>query len=156
MTDVVVVGGGVIGMSIAWELSRHGVSVKVLSKETIEGLYVVEVRATDRTGRIDEDIGAVMLAAMGQGDIERPRRGMGVVEEQLIEIAHAIEQKAIGMILLDGQILDHHRRDLVGLGRRGGLGAHPVHGGQYSVDIPGTRRSCYPVGALIETPREGR
>ena len=32
MTDVVVVGGGVIGMSIAWELSRHGVSVKVLEQ----------------------------------------------------------------------------------------------------------------------------
>ncbi|MFP6768679.1 MAG: FAD-dependent oxidoreductase [Planctomycetaceae bacterium] len=28
MTDVVVVGGGVIGLSIAWELVRHGVSVK--------------------------------------------------------------------------------------------------------------------------------
>jgi len=32
MTDVVVVGGGVIGVSIAWELSRHGVSVKVLEQ----------------------------------------------------------------------------------------------------------------------------
>ena len=32
MADVVVVGGGVIGMSIAWELSRHGVSVKVLDQ----------------------------------------------------------------------------------------------------------------------------
>lgn len=32
MTDVVVVGGGVIGLSIAWELSRHGVSVKVLEQ----------------------------------------------------------------------------------------------------------------------------
>ena len=29
---VVVVGGGVIGLSIAWELSRHGVSVKVLEQ----------------------------------------------------------------------------------------------------------------------------
>ena len=32
MTDVVVVGGGVIGLSIAWELSRHGVTVKVLER----------------------------------------------------------------------------------------------------------------------------
>jgi len=42
----------------------HGVSVKVLSKEIIEGLYVVEVRATDRTGRIDEDMGAVNIAGL--------------------------------------------------------------------------------------------
>jgi glycine oxidase len=32
MTDVVVVGGGVIGLSIAWELVRHGVSVKLLDQ----------------------------------------------------------------------------------------------------------------------------
>ncbi len=32
MTDVVVVGGGVIGVSIAWELSRQGVSVRVLER----------------------------------------------------------------------------------------------------------------------------
>ncbi len=32
MTDVVVVGGGVIGLSIAWELARHGVTVQVLER----------------------------------------------------------------------------------------------------------------------------
>lgn len=30
--DVIVVGGGVIGLSIAWELSRHGLSVRVLEQ----------------------------------------------------------------------------------------------------------------------------
>ena len=32
MPDVIVVGGGVIGLSIAWELAGHGVSVKVLER----------------------------------------------------------------------------------------------------------------------------
>lgn len=42
----------------------HGVSVKVLSREVVDGLMIVEVQATDRAGRIDEDIGAVMLAGL--------------------------------------------------------------------------------------------
>lgn len=32
MPDVVVIGGGVIGLSIAWELAGHGVSVRVLER----------------------------------------------------------------------------------------------------------------------------
>ncbi|RMG32926.1 MAG: FAD-dependent oxidoreductase, partial [Planctomycetota bacterium] len=31
--DVIVVGGGVIGLSVAWELSRHGVSVCVVDRQ---------------------------------------------------------------------------------------------------------------------------
>ena len=30
--DVIVIGGGVIGLSIAWELARHGVTVRVLEQ----------------------------------------------------------------------------------------------------------------------------
>lgn len=30
--DVIIIGGGVIGLSIAWELARHGVSVEVLEQ----------------------------------------------------------------------------------------------------------------------------
>lgn len=35
MPDVVVIGGGVIGLSIAWELSRHGLAVRVLEQGLI-------------------------------------------------------------------------------------------------------------------------
>lgn len=35
MSDVIVVGGGVIGLSIAWELAAHGASVKVIDQGAI-------------------------------------------------------------------------------------------------------------------------
>ena len=62
-------------------------------------------------------IRAVVLAALGQRDVERPRRGHGVVEEQLIEVAHAVKQQAIRVFRLDCQVLDHHWRDAVTGGR---------------------------------------
>ena len=33
--DVIVVGGGVIGLSIAWELASHGATVKLIEQGTI-------------------------------------------------------------------------------------------------------------------------
>lgn len=35
MSDVIVVGGGVIGLSAAWELATHGATVKVIDQRTI-------------------------------------------------------------------------------------------------------------------------
>jgi len=35
MPDVIVVGGGVVGLSIAWELVCHGASVKVIDQRTV-------------------------------------------------------------------------------------------------------------------------
>ncbi len=63
------------------------------------------------------DVLAEMLAALGQRDAERPAGDGGILEEQLVEIAHAVEQEAIGVGRFDLQILGHHRR---GDGRRGG------------------------------------
>ena len=61
---------------------------------------------------------AQVPAALGERDIQG-RRGLDrVVEEHLVEIAHAIEQQAVRMGPLDLQVLDHHRRD-AGLGRPG-------------------------------------
>ena len=56
------------------------------------------------------DVGALMLAALGQRDAERARGDLGVVEEHLVEIAHPVEQQAIRIGGLDLEILRHHRR----------------------------------------------
>lgn len=45
----------------------HGVSITALSRETIEGVYVVMAQARDATGREDSDMGAVATANL-KGD----------------------------------------------------------------------------------------
>ena len=56
------------------------------------------------------DVPAEMLAALGEHDAERARRDFGVLEEQLVEIAHPIEQEAIRIGGLDLDILLHDGR----------------------------------------------
>ena len=69
------------------------------------------------------DIHALMLAALGQDDAERLGGDLGVLEEQLVEIAHPVEQEQPGMAGLDLEILFHHRRDArVYVGGRCGFG----------------------------------
>ena len=67
-----------------------------------------------------------MLAALGQHDAERARGDFGVLEEQLVEIAHPVEQQQPGIGGLDLEVLFHHRRDprrrFGGLGGVGGTG----------------------------------
>ena len=43
---------------------KYGVSIKVVSKEEIDGLLMVHVAAQDSTGRTDEDFGAVQIAGL--------------------------------------------------------------------------------------------
>ena len=52
------------------------------------------------------------------------RRALGVVVEQLVEIAHPVEQELVRMLRLDAQILLHHRRVR---GERGFTGHAGVH-----------------------------
>jgi hypothetical protein len=52
-----------------------------------------------------------MLAALGEHDAECARGDLGVLEEQLVEIAHAVEQQQPWIGRLDLEILLHHRRD---------------------------------------------
>ena len=42
----------------------HGVSIKVISKEEIDGVYIVSVAAQNKYGRHDEDTGAVSIAGL--------------------------------------------------------------------------------------------
>ena len=51
----------------------------------------------------------LMLAARSEGDIENLGGGPGIVEKQLEEIAHPVEQQAIPCLGLEGEVLDHHR-----------------------------------------------
>ena len=87
----------------------------------------------DRAARLDElgeiavrgvvghaghrDRGAVGASARRQGDVEELGRLLRVVEEQLVEVAHAVEQQRVRVFGLDAQVLLHDRR-VVGEGRR--------------------------------------
>jgi hypothetical protein len=104
-----------------------------------EGDQAVEifVGAMDRHAA-HGDVAAQVLAALGEHDAEGARRDLGVLEEQLIEIAHPIEQQAIRIGGLDLDILLHHRR-----GARSALGARAgfeAGGNDRARSIHGPRR----------------
>ena len=75
------------------------------------------------------DVLALVLAALGQHDAERPARDFRVVEEQLVEIAHPVEQQAVRIGGLDLEILRHHRREA-----RGGVAVRAVAGGVHRLE----------------------
>ena len=77
-------------------------------------LVQIFVGAFDRHAA-HRDVVAQMLAALGQHDAERARGGLRIVEEQFVEIAHAIEQQAVRIGRLDLDELLHHRRDAAAL-----------------------------------------
>ncbi len=58
------------------------------------------------------NVAAIMFAALGERDGERGRSLHRILEEQLVEIAHAIKQQMLGMGVLDGEILGHQRRGI--------------------------------------------
>ena len=52
------------------------------------------------------------LAARGERDVEQRGGATSVLVEQLVEIAHAVEQQRVRVLRLDAQVLLHHRRVL--------------------------------------------
>ncbi len=58
------------------------------------------------------DVDALVPATLGEHDSERPRGDFGILEEQLVEVAHAVEQERIRVRRLDLDILRHRRRRL--------------------------------------------
>ena len=86
------------------ELLAHG-DTMTLGDETLE---IVVSRAHRHAAH--RNVLALMLAPLGERDAERARSDLGVLEEQLVEIAHAVEQEAIGVRRLDLEILCDHRR----------------------------------------------
>ncbi len=78
-------------------------------------------RVVGHAGHFDRRAGG--SAARGERDVEQPRRLLRVVVEQLVEIAHAVEQQDVRMLRFQAQVLLHHRR----VGALGGrVSAHGV------------------------------
>ena len=69
-------------------------------REVLLGGVIRHARHLDRL--------AVGGAALRQRDVEQLGRALGVVVEQLVEIAHAVEQQHVRMLRLDAQVLLHH------------------------------------------------
>ena len=80
----------------------------------------VVVGALDRHAA-HADVLAVVLAALGEHDAERPARDLRVVEEELVEVAHPVEQQAIRIGRLDLEVLRHHRRQALRSGFEAGM-----------------------------------
>ncbi len=74
----------------------HGVSIKIVSREIVSDCYVVQAQATDKTGKVDESLGAVSIAglkgenlsnAMMKAETKAKRRvtlsicGLGMLDE---------------------------------------------------------------------------
>ena len=87
-----------------------GVTTQVVSRETVDDLIVVTVRATDRNGRSDEAIGAVprgqlkgeaLANAMMKCETKAKRRatlslcGLGIVDETEVETVQDLERPAV-------------------------------------------------------------
>ena len=52
---------------------------------------------------------AVTLPARGQRNVKQARRLLGILEKQLVEIAHAVEEQGVRVVRLERQVLAHHR-----------------------------------------------
>jgi hypothetical protein len=65
------------------------------------------------------DVIAQVLAALGQHDAQRARSGNGILEEQLVEIAHPVPQNAVRIGSLDLQELRHRGSHALGHNRQG-------------------------------------
>lgn len=69
------------------------------------------------------DGAAGRLAALGQGYIEQLGGLAGIVIEQLVEVAHPVEQQDLRVLGLEGQILLHHGRVSAEIGAWRGAGS---------------------------------
>jgi hypothetical protein len=66
------------------------------------------------------------LPARGQRDVEQPRGALGVAVEELVKIAHPIEQQPVRMLVLEPKVLLHHGGVSGDAGRPGPLVRAPV------------------------------
>ena len=150
--------GGVLGLLA----DRHGVSAGDEGVEVVVGPFDGHAA--------HGDVLALVLAALGQNDAEDARRHDGILQEQLVEVAHAVEQQRVGVLRLDAEILRHHGRHAVrrrvgaearrrggGRRRRRGVGlavdeADGGHGGS----IPRSGAGRTEAGGAVHRPERAR
>ena len=102
-------GSALLRFRRIFRLFAHGDPVAE-ADEALEVIVGAPINAAHR------DVLAEMLASLGQHDPERPARDLRILEEELVEIAHPVEEEAIGVGTLDLDIL-RHRRDAAVFGR---------------------------------------
>jgi hypothetical protein len=59
---------------------------------------------------------ALVLAALGERDVEARGCDLRILEEQLEEVAHPVEQQRVPRLILEAPVLGHHRGWSVGAG----------------------------------------
>ena len=111
-----------VGQRARRDDARHGAFDRALRGRRIADLFADGDRFAelDQLGEVllngveghagHRDRLAGRLAALGQGDVEQARGLFGILEEQLVEVAHPVEQQQVGVLALQRQILLHDRR----------------------------------------------
>jgi len=93
----------------------YGISIEIVSKDQVGDLFMVEVRATDKAGRVDSDIGAVatkglngeaLANAILKAITKAKRRvtlsisGLGFLDETEVESVQAVEHPPVASAAL--------------------------------------------------------
>jgi len=92
-TDVLIIGGGVIGCSICWQLSKKGISTLLVEKSGI---------ATGSSGACD---GFIFLQSKKDKDIARLTfRSMGIFENLAEELSYDIEFEKCGGLVINNNV----------------------------------------------------
>ena len=93
-------------------LARRRIADLLADRDRLAELHQLGEIAVDRMERHarHRDRRAGRLSARGERDVEQARRALRVVVEQLVEVAHPVEQKLVRMLRLGAQILPHHGR----------------------------------------------
>ena len=60
------------------------------------------------------------LPTLRQRDAQQARGFLGIAKKHLVEIPHAVEHQRVGVVRLEGEVLDHHGR-VSGSSFRGGF-----------------------------------
>src|SRR5262245_48554853 len=89
MLDVLVIGGGPVGLALACELHRHGVPCRIVDKNDAPQVWSKAAAVTPRTLEVLDDMG-VGAAARAKG---RPVHGMNLFKgaERLAHLDFAAE-----------------------------------------------------------------